>query len=392
MNVSPRLTMLCLLVMLAATACSGISGPSNNGLPPDDRGESAVIALHPLLEENAFVKPVGIEHRADRPELLYVIEQPGRIQSVNIDKPGQAPELVLDLTDRVYDDGSEQGLLGLAYHPKRPTEAYVNYTTATHTVIARYEADPNRPEMLDPNSEQVLLTIEQPYSNHNGGQLAFGPDGYLYIGTGDGGSGGDPHNNSQNLQSLLGKILRIDVDSARDGQAYGIPDDNPFIGEGAPEIYAYGLRNPWRFSFDSVTGQLWAADVGQQRYEEINIVARGANYGWRIQEGMACYDPADGCEISDLEQPIHTYGRDLGVSITGGFVYRGDEMPELAGSYFYADFGTGTIWALTERDGAFRSTTLLESGMNITSFGTDAAGELYISTLDGRLLRIHDAQ
>jgi glucose/arabinose dehydrogenase len=389
MRVLYRPALLCLLSLLAISACSGApNSPAPLDEPHDIQNEFRSIELRPIVASYEFDKPVGLVHRTDRPEFVHIIEQPGRIQSVNIDEPGDKPSLVLDLTDRVHHDGNEQGLLGLAYHPERPTEAYVNYTTATHTVIARYEAYPDRPELLDPESEQVLLAFEQPYPNHNGGQLAFGPDGYLYIASGDGGSGGDPHNNSQNLQSLLGKILRIDVDRTQDGRTYAIPGDNPFIGEGAPEIYAYGLRNPWRFSFDAATGMLWVADVGQQRFEEINIVERGGNYGWRIQEGDACYDPAEGCNTQGLEQPVYSYGRELGVSITGGYLYRGDELPELAGWYVYADYGTGTVWALKEQDGEVRNKTLLQADMNITSFGTDASGEMYLCTIDGRVMRL----
>ncbi len=385
MTIPRRLAWLCLLSLLTLSACSN---SSNTPSMPITEQPSASISLQPLVNTHAFDKPVGLAHRSDQQERMYIVEQPGRIRSVNIADPEQAPTLVLDLTDRVHHDGNEQGLLGLAFHPKRPTEAYVNYTTATHTIIARFESDRERPELLDPASERQLLAIEQPFVNHNGGQLAFGPDGYLYIATGDGGSGGDPHNNSQNLNSLLGKILRIDVDARQDGNEYGIPDDNPFIGKGSPEIYAYGLRNPWRFSFDTATGKLWVADVGQQRFEEINIVERGGNYGWRVQEGTACYNPADGCETQGLEQPLYTYGRDLGVSITGGYVYRGDALPEIAGSYIYADFGTGTIWALKEEGREVQNKTLLQSGLNISSFGIDASGELYLCTIDGAVMRI----
>ncbi len=280
-------------------------------------------------------------------------------------------------------------MLGLAFHPKHPDQAYVNYTTEMHTVIARYDAEPDQPERLDPSSEQILITFEQPFSNHNGGQLAFGPDGYLYIATGDGGNGGDPHNNGQNLNTMLGKILRIDVDHQSEGRAYAIPADNPFVGKGAEEIYAYGLRNPWRFSFDEKTGKLWAADVGQNRFEEINLVEKGKNYGWRFQEGLECFNPKEGCDKTGLEQPLFTYGRDQGVSITGGFVYRGDQLPELVGWYVYAEYGTGTLWALRQReDGSVDNKTLLQSDANITSFGRDAEGELYVCTQEGEILKL----
>ncbi|KRE69990.1 PQQ-dependent sugar dehydrogenase [Paenibacillus sp. Soil750] len=372
---------LILLFILPACFWSKDSEPSST--------TSNSISLTPFFEPNNFDHPVGLEHRVSAPQLMYIVEQPGRIISVNMDKPKEKPALVLDITDRVNDSGNEQGLLGLAFHPKDPTLAYVNYTTETHTVIARYNTLPNNPSLLDPTSEKVLLTFKQPYPNHNGGQLAFGPDGYLYIATGDGGSSGDPQNNSQNLQSLLGKILRIDVDKQDSGLLYAIPEDNPFISKGAKEIYAYGLRNPWRFSFDTVTGKLWAADVGQNRFEEINLIEKGKNYGWRIQEGFECYEPKEGCNKAGLEQPLFTYGRDQGVSITGGYVYRGTKLPELYGWYVYADYGTGNIWALSQQsDGTIKNRTLLASGLNIASFGKDAAGELYLATQDGKIMKI----
>jgi glucose/arabinose dehydrogenase len=376
-----------MLLLLSIAACWG--GGSKDPESTSVSEQTTERSLKPIFGTRTFDKPVGLERRSAYEDLLYVIEQSGRIVSMNLKHPSNKPTLAIDITDRVYDEGDEQGLLGLAFHPKHPNQAYVNYTTKTHTVIARYDADPNHPERLDPASEQVLITFEQPYANHNGGQLAFGPDGYLYIATGDGGSGGDPHNNGQNLNSLLGKILRIDVDRQADGQAYAIPSDNPFIDQGAPEIYAYGLRNPWRFSFDEETGLLWVADVGQNRLEEINIVAKGKNYGWRFQEGTECFNPQDNCDKTGLEQPLFTYGRDLGVSVTGGYVYRGKHLPELAGWYVYADYGTGTLWGLRqEEDGSVINKTLLESGANITSFGLDANGELYICTQEGQILKL----
>ncbi|MCD9020563.1 PQQ-dependent sugar dehydrogenase [Cohnella silvisoli] len=375
------------LLMFSLAACWG--GGSKEPESTDVSEETSGPSLSSIFGTRTFDKPVGLEQRAGSEDILYIIEQPGRIVSMNLKHPSDKPVNVLDITERVNDDGNEQGLLGLAFHPKHPNQAYVNYTTQTHTVIARYDADPNQPERLDPSSEQILLTFEQPYANHNGGQLAFGPDGYLYIATGDGGSGGDPHNNGQNLNSLLGKILRIDVDRSANGQAYAIPADNPFIGKGKEEIYAYGLRNPWRFSFDEATGKLWAADVGQDRFEEINVVEKGKNYGWHIQEGTECFKPKEGCNKSGLEQPLFTYGRDQGVSITGGYVYRGEQLTEFVGWYVYADYGMGTLWALRQRgDGTVENKTLLQSDANITSFGRDSEGELYICTQDGEILRL----
>jgi glucose/arabinose dehydrogenase len=386
----------------ATEATNGTNGTGTNNGTEETDGTGSVdatgdvggaadlsqIKLERAFEKFTFDNPVGLEHREGYANMVYIIEQTGRIVSMNVKLPDEEPAIVLDIKDRVH-DGGEQGLLGVAFHPKKPNEVYVNYTTKSETIIARYDADPANPEMLDPKSEQILLTFKQPYSNHNGGQLAFGPDGYLYIATGDGGSGGDPHNNGQSLDTLLGKILRIDVNVKMEKRAYAIPSDNPFIDKGEPEIYAYGLRNPWRFSFDQETGKLWAADVGQDQLEEINHIELGKNYGWRIQEGTECYNPKSNCDASELEQPIYTYGRELGVSITGGYVYRGEQIPELKGWYVYSDYGMGTLWALREQeDGSFLNKSILESGQNITSFGRDSRGELYVCTQEGFILRL----
>lgn len=370
----------------------GEGGGAGGGGTAETPGQSPAGAA-PVLEKvfggRKFDKPVGMEIRPDRPDRVYIIEQPGRIVSMNLSEPNAEPVAVLDIAERVTDTGSEQGLLGLAFNPASPGQAFVNYTTKTHTVIARYEAAAGNPDRLDAASEQVVLTFEQPYANHNGGQLAFGPDGFLYIATGDGGSGGDPHNNGQNRNSLLGKILRIDVNRQSGTKLYAIPADNPFASGGAPEIYAYGLRNPWRFSFDAPTGELWAADVGQNKFEEINKITAGKNYGWRIQEGTECFSPAAGCDKTGLEQPIFTYGRKEGVSVTGGYVYRGSELPELQGRYIYGDYGTGKLWALKQQEnGTVDNALLLETGINITSFGRDSRGELYLCTLNGEMYKL----
>lgn len=358
-------------------------------VPVTADGKPGSIELYDPFKGTTFDNPVGVVSRAGYANQLYIVEQPGRIVAVNLDRPSDKPVKVLDITDRVYDKGGEQGLLGLAFNPDDPSRLYVNYTTKTHTIISSFHVAKGGLDRFDPASESVLLTYKQPYSNHNGGQLAFGPDGYLYIGSGDGGSGGDPHNNGQNLNSYLGKILRIDVNRQSEGRAYGIPEDNPFLKDGLPEIYAYGLRNPWRFSFDTATGKLWAADVGQNSYEEIDIIEKGGNYGWRIQEGTACFNPKNGCSAEGLEQPIHTYGRELGVSVTGGYVYRGEARPDLTGWYIFGDYGSGMIWALRERgQDAVEVVDLLAADESLTSFGTDASGELYVCTQDGRILRI----
>lgn len=377
-----------------ATAVASPSPEASTPAPeasasPDDNVKPGSVTLNAIFGETRFDRPVGVVTRKDHPRDIYIIEQVGRIVHMNLDRPSDKPATILDVTDRVYDVGEEQGLLGLAFHPDDPGKAFVNYTTRTNTVIARFDVATGEAERLNPASEEVLLTFKQPYANHNGGQLAFGPDGYLYIGTGDGGSGGDPRNNSQNLNSLLGKILRIDVDHPVEGLSYGIPSDNPFLKDGMPEIYAYGLRNPWRFSFDEATGKLWVADVGQNRFEEIDLVEKGGNYGWRVQEGTACFSPKENCEKAGLKQPIYTYGRDEGVSVTGGFVYRGSERPDLTGWYVFGDYGSGKIWGLKQHeDGSPEVVTLLASDVNITSFGVDSAGELYACTYEGEILRV----
>lgn len=366
------------------------SSPSAAPSSPSASGAFPAIRLEPVAPKGTFDRPVGMDTRADWPNKLYIVEQAGRILVLDRERLQDRPSVVLDITDRVEDDGNEQGLLGLAFHPSRPDEAYVNYTTATHTVISRFMAFPGDPGRLDPSSETVILTFRQPYANHNGGQLAFGPDGMLYIAAGDGGGSGDPQGNGQNKSKLLGKILRIDVDRTDGNRLYAIPPDNPFAdGGGAPEIYAYGLRNPWRFSFDAETGRLWAADVGQNRLEEIDLIEKGGNYGWNIREGTECYRPAEGCVSEGLIEPIYTYGREQGVSVTGGYVYRGRGIPELGGWYVYADYAFGTVWALRQReDGSVENRTLLESGLQIPSFGVDENGEIYVAAQEGSIWRL----
>ncbi|WP_276356291.1 PQQ-dependent sugar dehydrogenase [Cohnella caldifontis] len=358
----------------------------------DDSAVPVLIRLEEIAPKGTYDRPTGLERRFDRPDVLYVVEQAGRIRLLDPSSREATPEAVLDITDRVSDDGNEQGLLGLAFHPSRPGEAYVNYTTKTHTVVSRFAADPSASDRLDPSSEKVILTFRQPRANHNGGQLAFGPDGMLYIATGDGGGAGDPQGNGQDKHSLLGKILRIDVDRTDGELAYSIPGDNPFAGGGgAPEVYAYGLRNPWRFSFDPATGRLWAADVGQDRWEEINLVEKGGNYGWNVREGLDCYKPAEGCPSDGLIPPIHQYGREDGVSVTGGYVYRGSSIPELKGWYVFADYAFGTIWGLRLKgDGTASHRVLAESGLQITSFGAGSDGEIYVCAQDGGIFRIRN--
>ncbi|MFC3801191.1 PQQ-dependent sugar dehydrogenase [Cohnella sp. GCM10012308] len=375
------------------------ASPEGSGNESDDPGDSSAranVKLTPVFQGVNLDRPTAIESRGDR---LYVTEQEGRIvalRAAEADKGGKT-EAVLDLTDRVYSKGTEQGLLGLAFDPQYEVNGfiYVNYTTRTNTEIARYRLLMEEETASGGGKdEKVLLTFKQPYANHNGGQLAFGPDGYLYIGTGDGGSSGDPQGNGQNKQSLLGKVLRIDVSKAEGDKAYAIPADNPFAkGGGAKEIYAYGLRNPWRFSFDAATGELWAADVGQNKFEEIDKIVNGGNYGWNLKEADRCYKPASGCEAeaskADVIDPIWSYGREEGQSITGGYVYRGAAITGLAGWYVYGDYGSGKIWALQEEAGGkYHNELLLQSELNITTFGRDEQGELYLTSAEGGLYRL----
>ncbi len=341
-----------------------------------------------------FTQPVDLQNPGDGSGRLFVVEQPGRIQLVGKNGGEYTKQLFLDLTGRVA-AGGEMGLLGLAFHPDFASNGtfYVDYTRADprQSVISRFKLAAD-PDTGDPLSEEILLTVDQPFSNHNGGQIAFGPDGYLYIALGDGGSGGDPQNNAQNLRSLLGKILRIDVNAAQEGRAYAIPADNPLAGNTAgyrEEIYAWGLRNPWRFSFDSA-GRLWCGDVGQNQWEEIDLIQKGGNYGWRITEGKHCYNPASGCNTDGLEMPIHEYGHDDqgGFSITGGYLYEGEKLPGLRGRYLFGDFVSQRVWALDydPAGGTAAVATLLTTApAGISSFGVDEAGELYLCGYNGRI-------
>jgi glucose/arabinose dehydrogenase len=300
----------------------------------------------------------------------------------------------LDITSKVtFVD--EMGLLGMAFHPSYASNSrfYINYvrggTSAPQTVIAEYQAQAGNPDLADPASERILLTVNQPFTNHKGGQLTFGADGFLYIGLGDGGGAGDPNGNGQSLATLLGKLLRIDVDHTSTGRQYAIPADNPFAGGGGlPEIWAYGFRNPWRFSFDSSTGRLFAGDVGQDKFEEVNLVERGGNFGWNTMEGLHCYTPATGCNMAGLVMPIIEYGHSEGEAVIGGYVYRGSAIPDLVGSYIMADFESGTLWMASESAGIWTRTQLLSTGRNISSLGQDALGEIHVVDYNGSVLKV----
>ena len=349
---------------------------------------SAAIQLSTVA--SGLNTPVYVTGAGDGTSRLFIVEQAGRIRILANGALLATP--FLDIRSRVR-FGGELGLLGLAFHPRYADNGriFVNYTRSTtaglETVIAEFTVPAGSPNQSAVDSERILLTYAQPYENHNGGMLAFGPDGYLYIASGDGGAGGDPQGNGQNLSTLLGKILRIDVDSAT---PYAIPPTNPFAASpGRDEIFAYGLRNPWRFSFDREGGRIFAGDVGQDALEEIDIITAGANYGWNRMEGTRCYSPATSCNRDGLTLPIHEYGRSAGTSVTGGYVYRGSAVPSLYGKYVYGDFVSGRIWALSEMgSGGWRNEELLDSPLNISSFGEDERGELYVVDYGGTVRRI----
>jgi glucose/arabinose dehydrogenase len=357
-------------------------------------GPSGELDLEAVEIVTGLSEPIYLAAPAGDPR-IFIVEQPGRIR-IYADGALE-PEPFLDISSRVQ-SGGERGLLSVAFHPDYATNGYffVNYTGADGaTRIERYRASAD-PDLADPDSDLLMLTVPQPFSNHNGGLIAFGPDRMLYIGMGDGGSGGDPLGHAQNTATLLGSLLRIDVDGGNGGP-YSIPVDNPFVGDpnARPEIWAIGLRNPWRFSFDKAAGKLYLADVGQSRREEINVVDAdepGLNFGWNLMEGSLCYSTASGCSTTGLVLPILEYRNpEEGCSVTGGYVYRGDAMPALRGHYFHGDFCRGSVrsfrqtgddTAVDQREWAVGSLG------NITSFGVDAAGELYIVVHQGSVYRL----
>jgi glucose/arabinose dehydrogenase len=339
-------------------------------------------------------KPVFITHSGDNNGRLFVVEQTGRIRVIKKGVLQSTP--FLDLRSKISTAGGEQGLLGLAFHPDYKTNRkfYVNYTDRSGaTVIAQYLRSATNPSRAE-TTEKIVLRIAQPYGNHNGGMIAFGPDRYLYIGMGDGGSAGDPGNRAQSLDSLLGKVLRINIDTRL---AYRIPPTNPYVGKAGNDlIWSFGLRNPWRWSFDRQTGDLWIADVGQDRFEEVNRAltpnaGRAVNYGWRVLEGNTCYNPSSGCSTSGKKMPLAVYNHSLGCSVTGGYVYRGPRFPHLTGVYLFGDFCSGRIWGVDAAGANTQSPVqLTDTGANISSFGEDQAGNLYLVDHNGDVWFIRD--
>ena len=349
---------------------------------------------------------VHLTYSSETDDRLFVVLQPGQIVFFEDRTDAAEVRTFMDIRERVSNRGNEEGLLGLAFDPAYESNGYfyVYYSAANprRSVIARFSVDPGDPARADASSETQILVVPQPYSNHNGGHLVFGPDGYLYVGLGDGGSANDPNGNGQDRTTLLGSILRIDVSTLDSQGSYSVPPDNPFAGEGGgvrPEIWAYGLRNPWRFNFDPETGDLWAADVGQNAWEEVDVIRPGANYGWNVMEGAHCTPGGRGltgllrkgseeCDRTGLELPVVEYGREDGCSITGGYVYRGERLPSLAGAYVYGDFCSGKIWGLrAENDVAVEHRLLVDSSLSLSAFGENPAGDLFMLSFDRTIYR-----
>ena len=355
-------------------------------------------------------RPLLLTGAGDGTNRIFVVSQYGSVHVWPNDPHAEEMKTFFDIRDRVqyHDKENEEGFVGLAFHPryKENGQFFVYYTAKRHrqddphvSIISRFRMSSDDPNRGDPQSEEILMRIRQPYWNHNGGTIVFGPDGYLYVGLGDGGARDDPHGNGQNLRTLLGSILRIDVDRKDEGRAYAIPKDNPFAGRGRDargEIWAYGIRNVWRIAFDRLTGDLWAGDVGQDLWEEIDIIRRGGNYGWNLREGMHPSTPktpnvpAGSPPRPDLIEPIWEYHHDVGKSITGGHVYRGREVPELEGAYLYADYVTGQIWALwydMNRQQVTANREIQPKGTPVMSFGEDDEGEVYFVTQEGGIYK-----
>jgi glucose/arabinose dehydrogenase len=373
----------------ALLSLSSLAGCDDDGAAPDP-GPPPVYSyeLQDAFPNLTFVRPVDIQNAFDGSDRLFVVEKQGLIRVFDNDAAVGATDTFLDISNRVRSSGSEQGLLGLAFHPDYRTNGYffVYYTIASNeNRLSRFQVSGGNPDSADPSSEAVLLEFPKAGSatNHNGGQVAFGDDGYLYVSVGDGGGGGDPDDNGQDLTTLLGSILRLDVDSQALGN-YGIPITNPFainVKGYRPEIYAYGLRNTWRFSFDPVTGWLWAGDVGQGNWEEINVVEVGGNYGWDCYEGAHEYTTKALCDTLRVNiDPIYEYDHSDGnVSVTGGHVYRGPKLSSLTGVYVFADYSSGRIWGITyDGQNVSPASDLFDAAFRISTFGVDEANELYL--------------
>lgn len=372
----------------ASVRASASAAPPASTVTAFEAGRVAV-RLEPFV--SGLQLPLAIVDAGDSSGRLFVAQQGGQIRIIDGGRLRSA--VFLDLGGRIT-SGGERGLLGLAFHPRYPDDrrVFVDYTDLQgNTVVSSFTVDPGDPNRLDPASEVIVLQVRQPYANHNGGALAFDRSGMLLIGMGDGGSGGDPQGNGQSLTTLLGKVLRIDIDRPSGGRTYGIPADNPYATGAAgrrPEIWLSGLRNPWRFSIDRATGDLWIGDVGQNAWEEIDVqragAAGGTNYGWNRMEGTHCFQPAQNCSPPGLTLPVTDYGHDLGCTVIGGNVYRGTAQPALAGGYVFADYCSGRIWAIDPVGSAYRAPIEVgRSSANPSAFGEDGAGELYVADITG---------
>ena len=384
------------IVCLLAGACVSFAVASAAEEKTEEKPLDVEIVQ--VFNDIEFNRPIVVTHAGDGTDRLFIAEQTGKVHVLPNDPNVEETETFLNIEDRVMykDKENEEGFLGMAFHPKYKENGqfFIYYTTrdAPHTsVISRFRVRKDDPNKADADFEEEIMRIKQPFWNHNGGTIVFGPDGYLYIGLGDGGKANDPLLAGQDKSMLLGSILRIDVDNKDEGKAYAIPKDNPFVSEkdARGEIYAYGFRNVWRIAFDRETGDLWAADVGQNLWEEINIVVKGGNYGWNVREGLHKFAGETEETPDGMIDPVWEYHHNIGKSITGGTVYRGKKVPELAGKYVYGDYVTNKFWALDYDMQAkeVRANYAIPGGKNkpVMSFGEDQAGELYFTDSFGRI-------
>jgi glucose/arabinose dehydrogenase len=424
-NLNMRTYWMTLLLTLAAMACAGggrppvsyrlfhkLPLPLNLATSPTATANPALtptsaptpqpleeLSVEQAFPDLSFERMLTLTHAGDGSDRLFLILQPGQIMVLPNDEDVESASTFLDIEDQVYDEGNEEGLLGLAFDPDYSSNGYfyVYYTASDprRSVISRFSVSEDDPDEADPDSERIILEVPQPFRNHNAGQMEFGPDGYLYIALGDGGDRGDPLDNGQDLTDLLGSILRIDVSTLDSTGTYSIPPDNPFVGQedARPEIWAYGLRNPLRMSFDPLTGDLWVGDPGQSRFEEVDLIKPGHNYGWNIMEGYECFEPPEDCDRTGLELPVHIYPTDEdseenGCTIIGGYVYRGSRIPSLYGAYVFGDYCSGKIWALRYNgQEVTEHLEIADTDLSISSFGVDQSGELYILSFDEEIYR-----
>jgi glucose/arabinose dehydrogenase len=399
MRFPSRLTIVATLMML----CADVSAQQKQPMP------DTPLAIGPVRAfPNVRVRrPVLLTHSGDGTDRIFLGTQQGVISVMPNDEKVEEPSVFLDIESQVVykDNENEEGLLGLAFHPKYKANGeffiYYNTTDKPHTtVVSRFKASKDDPNKADPKSEEELFRIEHPFWNHKGGTMCFGPDGYLYIAVGDGGSANDPHNNGQTLSTLLGKVLRIDVDKKDKNRKYAIPKDNPFAAgnsDAKPEIFAYGFRNIWRMAFDRKTGVLWAGDVGQDLWEEIDLVSNGGNYGWNVREGLHPFvkRAAGSATLKDAIDPIWEYHHDIGKSITGGNVYRGKKTPALEGCYLYADYVSGKMWALKydlKAKKVVANYALVDQKIPVITYGEDEQGEVYCTDAFGQIFRFAEVK